>query len=455
MSDFDVLAIGGGPAGYAAALRAAELGARVALVEAEQPGGACVHHACVPTEILLDAALKYVEARELGVLGVFEAGEQFNFARASARMGALTRQVADGVRAALRMRGVALIEGRATFLSPGAVSVMTAGGTEEVSAEAFVIATGTRWDPPTFVGVPPERVLTADGVQALVVAPKSALVLAGGPCEVDFGLEYATLLAIAGSEVTVATRNPRLLPALDATLAGAARMTLTDLGIRVIEGMTDFGAAGAVVSIQHEGGESAVPAENVVVADVRRAYFESLNLAAAGVTAEDRIPVDRCCRTNVAHIFAAGDVTGGMMLSSAATHMGVVAGTNATGAEAATRLTAVPRVLHGVPEIAWAGMSEEAARASGYDVVSGVFDLAFNVRSIALGARKGVVKVVSDRVLGEILGVHAVGPGAGEMVSVAGALMQSEATIHDLAGMVAWHPSMTEGLIEAARRALA
>jgi dihydrolipoamide dehydrogenase len=455
MADFDVLVIGGGPAGYAAALKAAELGANVALVEAEKPGGACVHHACIPTEILLDAAIKHVEARELGVLGVFEVGEQFNFARAAARKNALVRQMAEGIGTALRMRNVQVIAGRAAFVSPHAISVTGAEGTRELSAEAFVIATGTRWEPPLIEGVAADRVLTADAAQALPTALKSALVLAGGPCEVDFGLEYATLLAIAGTEVTVVTRQPRLVPALDATLAGAARMAMTELGITVIEGVADVRGDGDEAILLHDGEETRVPAEIVVTADVRRPYFETLNLAVAGVRTDGRIPVDRGCRTNVPHIFAVGDVTGGLMLSSAASQMGEVAGTNAAGGEAVTRLSAVPRVLHGIPEIAWVGRSEETARADGYDVVAGVFDLSFNARAIALGARTGIVKVVAERELGQILGVHVVGPGAGEMIAVASGLMQAEATVHDLAAMVAWHPSMTEGLVEAAKRALA
>lgn len=455
MADYDVIVIGGGPAGYAAALKAAEFGASVALIEAEKPGGACVHHACIPTHVLVDSALRFVEARELGVLGVFEAGDQFNFARAVARKDALVKQMSDGIRTALRMRKVAVIEGRAEFASPTTVSVSGASGISTLSAEAFVVATGTRWDAPALPGVAPERVLTADAVQALAVAPASAVVLVDGPGEAPFGLEYAVLLAIAGSAVTVATGRPTLIPALDGTLAGAVRAGLGDLGIAVFERAEIFGSSAEAVELRQAERTVTVDAEIVVATDVRRPYFETLNLAAAGVVADTCIPVDRACRTNVPHIFAAGDVTGGVMLSSAASHMGEAAGANAAGASAVTRLGSLPKQLHTLPAIAWVGITEEAARAMGHDVLSGVFDLAFNARAIALGARTGLVKVVAERDLGEILGVHAVGPGADEIVAVAASLMQAEATIQDLASMVAWHPSMSEGLIEAAKRALA
>ncbi len=453
MADYDVIVLGGGPAGYSAALKAAERGASVALVEVEQPGGACVHHACIPTDILLDAATKFVEARELGVLGVFDAGEHFNFARAAARKDALVRRLADGIRAALRMRGVSTIPGRGAFESPHSVAVNGSEGDRKLSAEAFVIATGTRWTPPVIPGVPSEQILTADAVQALAEAPKSALVIGGGPCEVDFGLEYASLLAIAGSEVTFVTRKERLLPALDRDLAEVARAGFADLGVTFAEGVTGLHGEGGEVAIAHGQATTKARAQIVVAADVRRPFFETLRLDAAGVAVHEAVIVDRACRTNVPHIFAAGDVTGGPMLSSAASHMGEVAGANATGGNARTQLSSLPRVIHGPTEVAWTGSSEETARAEGYDVISGVFDLSFNARAIVLGVRTGIVKVIAERELGAILGVHAVGPEAGEVIGIASALMQAETTVHDLAATVAWHPSIAEGLIEAAKRA--
>lgn len=455
MADYDLIVIGGGPAGYAAALTAADRGAAVALIEAGQPGGSCVHHACIPTNILLDSAATFIDSRELSVLGVFAAGDQFNFARAAARKDALVKQMADGIRTALRMRKATLIEGHAEFASASSVVVSQASGKSTLTAEAFVIATGARWLPPSIPGLPTERVLTVDAVQALPAPPASALVLVDGPADVPFGLEYAALLAIAGSQVSVATAAPRILPALDATLVSAARAGLEDLGIAFFEGVAVTGADGDQATLQGASGTTAVPAELVVAADVRQPFFESLNLQAAGVATGGRIIVDNRCGTNVPGIFAAGDVTGGVMLSSAASHMGEAAATNATGGHAATRLNAIPRLLHTVPGIAWIGMTEEAARAAGYDLAVGVFDLSFNARAITLGARTGIVKVIAERKLGEILGVHAVGPDAAEIITVAAALVQAEATIHDLAAMVAWHPSLTEGLVEAAKRAIA
>jgi dihydrolipoamide dehydrogenase len=451
MPDVDVLVLGAGPAGSTAALTAAAAGARVAVVEAERPGGACVHHACIPTNILLGAAEAYLTAREMDVLGVFSAGEAFQYARATARREPLVRLLADGLTAALRMRKVELIPGRAAFTAPDRVTLV--GSRDAVSAEAFVIATGTRWQPPAVPGVHPERVLTPDQVQALLTPPASALVLGGGPADTVFALEYAFLLAVAGSRVTLATPHPRLIPALDADLAEVAAATLTDVGVAMLYEAAVVAGEGEQVRVRHRDGAITVPAEVVVAADPRRPTTEGLGLAAAGVrTGGAGVPVDRACRTNVPHIYAAGDVTGGAMLTAAALHMGEVAGRNAVGGEAVTRLSRLPHLFHTVPEIGWIGLSEERARAAGYQVRTGVCDLGFTARAVALGARRGLVKVVAEAELGEVLGVHVVGPGAAEILAAAATAMQAELPVQELAATVHWHPSMAEALAEAARR---
>lgn len=453
MADFDVVVIGGGPAGYSAALAAADRGASVALIEAEAVGGACVHYACIPTNILLSAAASHLDARELAIHGVFSAGETFNFARAVARKEALVGRLAQGISASLRMRKVKHIHGRAAFTGRNSLSVRAEGGPRELTAGAVVIATGTRWEAPPVAGLPPQRVVTADGVQTLASVPSSALILGGGPADTAFALEYAFLLAAAGAEVAVATPEARLLPALDVDVAQIALNMLSAAGIRLFDGASVRGNGDRCV-ISHSRGEDAVPAEIVVAADARRPFFEALDLAAAGVEATpDGILVDGRCMTANPAVFAAGDVTGQVMLSSSAAHMGEVAGINASGGNARTRLSRVPHMVHTVPEIGWIGLTEAAAKAHGYDVIQGVFDLSYNARAVSLGAREGVVKVVAERELGEVLGVHVVGPGVSEIINIAATVMGAEATIHDLAAMTYWHPSLAEGLVEAARRA--
>lgn len=455
MPEYEVLVIGGGPGGYTAAITAARRGARVALVEAEKPGGACVHYACIPTNILAGAAASYLDARELAVHGVFEAGDRFNLARAAARKDALVSLMEQGIGAALRMNKVDVIAGRAAFTAAHSVSVQGKGGIRNIEAEAIVIATGTRWDPPSVSGFAPDQILTADTVQSLREAPASAIVLAGAPAGTGFALEYAFLLATAGTAVTVVTPEERLLPALDASVGPVVENMIRGAGIGVYTSATIRGEGRSAV-ISQTGGSESVPAEVVVAADVRRPFFSALNLESAAVEASaEGIAVDQSCRTSNPAVFAVGDVTGKVMLSSAATHMGEVAGINASGGAARTRLARIPHVLQMFPEVGWIGLTEEAARAQGHQVVAGAFDLAFNARAMTMGAREGIVKVVAERELGEVLGVHVAGPGAAEIANIAAAVMQAEVSLHDLAAMTFWHPSMGEGLVEAARRAIA
>lgn len=454
MADYDVVVIGGGPGGYSAALRAAERGATVALIEAEKPGGACVNFACIPTNILLGSATAYLEAKELDVMGVFSVGETFNLGRATARKDALVTKLADGIGAMLRMRKVDIIEGRGSFTSPTTVSVaLTDGGIRELSAEAFVIATGSRWEPPSIPGFPADRVLMPDQVQSLTTAPASVLILADGPCAVPFGAEYAVLLAAAGTDVTLVSDTASCFSALDADLVPVAEAGLEALGVRLLRKATVTGADDSGLSLQTPDGTVEVVADAVLAADPRRPFVEGIGLEAAGLVTNGALKVDRSCRTSVSHIFAVGDVAGGAMLTNAADHMGSVAGINATGGETVTRLAAIPRIVHTFPEAAWVGISESQAREAGYEVTTGVADLAFNAKAIAMGAREGAVKVIAERELGEILGVHVVGPGTSEILATAAAAMQAEVQVHDLAAMVQWHPELVESLADAARNA--
>ncbi len=459
MKQRDLVVIGSGPGGHAAALRAAELGARVAVVEAESPGGNCVSFACFPNTVMLETVRAGLELQDLSLAGVLPTTDGLSFPRAVARRTRLAAALVEGIRNQLRALQIELIQGRARLTSPKAATVsLSDGGATQISADAFIIATGARPEPPSLAGHSDE-ILTMDGALRLQEVPASVLALGGGPVGLGFVLEQAFILALFGSNVTVAEPGAEVLPGADAELVGYLLQGLEAAGVHVLtsssvrEVIVEGGARHALL-ITPEG-ELRVPAEVVIAPDCRRPHFEGLGLEEIGVAASaDGVRVDDRCATSIPGIFAVGDVTGGAMLSHAAIHQGRVAAENAIGLDARVRLHALPRVVHTQPELAYVGLSEQRARDMGHEVRVGLVDLGANLSAAARGQSEGGVKFVADSRHGEILGVHALGPGAGELIGQAVLAMELEATVHDLAAVTHWHPSFSEALVQAARRAL-
>ena len=461
MPDFDLVVIGSGPAGYTAALRAAELGASAVVVENQSAGGNCV-----PSNILLDTVRAALEAQGLGLHGVLPSTGQPSFTRALARQAQLVAGVESGIRNLLAARRVRYIAGRAELApqagspAPRVAVQLAEGGAEELSARAVIVATGARGVPPSVPGLPPDGVLTSDQLLALPEPPPSLLVLGGGPAGLVFALEYAFLFTAFGSRVTLAEAGPHILPGEDGELAGYLAQSLETAGLRVltdaqVKGFDEEdGERRALLSTP--AGDTTVPAAAVVAPDCRLPYLEGLGLEALGARLSESgaLAVDATCATSVPGLYAAGDATGGLMLSHAAIQGGRVAAESALGQGSRLDLRAVPRCIHTHPEYAAVGLSDQEAVAAGRQVRVGLADLSANARAAALGQQEGVVKLVADAATGEILGVHILGPQASELIGQAVLAMRLEATVYDLAATVHWHPSLSEALTEAARRAL-
>lgn len=459
MEQRDLVVIGSGPGGHAAALRAAELGARVAVVEAESPGGNCVSFACFPNTVMLETVRAGLELQALSLAGILPTTDGLSFPRAVARRNRLAAALVEGIHNQLHALQIEVIQGRARLTSPKTATVsLKEGGSTEISAGAFVIATGARPAPPSLAGYPDE-ILTMDGALRLQEVPASVLALGGGPAGLGFVMEQAFILASFGSSVTVAEPGAEVLPAADEELVGYLLQGLEAAGVRVLtnssvrEVIVEGGARHALLTAPE--GELRVPAEVVIAPDCRRPHFDGLGLAELGVaTSSDGVGVDDRCATNIPGIFAVGDVTGGLMVSHAAIHQGRVAAENAVGLDSLVRLRALPRAVHTQPELAYVGLSERRARDMGHEVRVGLAELGGNLRAAARGQGEGGVKLIADDRHGEILGVHALGAGAGELIGQAVLAMELEATAHDLAAVTHWHPSLSEALVQAARRAL-
>ena len=461
----DLAVVGGGPAGYAAALRARELGASVALIEAQHIGGHCVHYACIPSTVMLDSARRVMEAQEIALAGVIADPAAPSFARATARASVLSNALAQGIEGLLKSRGVQLIEGRATFRSATALDVqLRAGGEETVTANATLLATGARYEPQALGRLPANDQLSPDEALALSAPPETTLVIGGGAAGLSFAWEYASVFAVFGARVVLLDPSRDGPLGFDATIAGVLAESLRQFGVVLYPGaeITDATREGDAWAVEFSHQDATGETSNgrelagaVIRPDARVPVSDVPGLGELAVVGDTGfVSIDARGATSADGLFAAGDVTGPPMLSSVAEVQGRVAAENALGGDVRADLSLVPLVLHTEPEVASVGLSEAAARDEGYEVRTGVASAAANGRIATLGRRDGLVKLVADGESGELLGVHIAAPFASEAIAQGVACLQLGATLADLARMTHWHPSVAESLTQAARAAL-
>lgn len=456
-TDYDVIVIGGGPAGVAAASSAAREGARVGVIEADRLGGNCVNTSCIPTQIVLDVVRKSLATSALSAVGVVVPDTELRYGAVVARKDSLVQRMAQGIDVGLSQAGVVRLRGTGSFVDSHTVRLLGPDGAESVlSSKSFVIATGTTWEPPAISGVPPGIVATADVLLDAGKLPSRVVVMGDSPADFPFSVEYAFMLAAAGVETALVPPGAQVVPGLDPELDAAVVEMLEVLGCSVFPLGTITAGPESGVTLRSPGKESTWDPDVILVPDCRRPAIDALHLDRAGVEFSGGVTVDDQGRTSSAHIFGAGDVTGRWWHTAAAQRVGETVGRNAVGATDPISVRHVPRVLHSYPEIAWVGLTEDRARedrAHGMpDVRVGYADLAWNAKAIT-GGESGHAKVILGP-LGELVGVHAVGSGASEIVTVAAAFMQTESVAEEVAAFLPWHPSASEALVEAVRSAL-
>ncbi len=456
MTEADIAILGGGPGGYVAALRAAQLGARAVLIEENAIGGVCLNVGCIPTKALLRSAevyrtLCHAEHYGLRVDGAVTP----DWPAIQARKEAIARQLVSGVELLLRKAGVTVLRGRGRLAAPPTLAVTTAGGLETIDARAIVVATGSRPARLPLPGFDLPGVIDSTGALALDALPRRILIVGGGV----IGVEFADVFNAFGVEVTIVEMLDRLLPLMDADLGPALAWTLgrRGIGVHVDSRVTRIDALGAGLraTIATPGGEMGVDVDRVLVAVGRRPNVEELGLKAAGVRlTKAGIPVDAQMRTNVPGIYAIGDVcaggTGGAQLAHVAMRGGEVAVEHALGRSAALDLKTVPGCVYTSPEVASVGLTEAQAREQGHDVRVGRFPLNANGKALTYGETDGLVKIVGEARFGEILGVHIVAPHASDLIHEAGLALALEATVDELTHMLHGHPTLGEAVHEAA-----
>ncbi|MCU1644607.1 MAG: dihydrolipoamide dehydrogenase [Nocardia sp.] len=462
MPEFDLLVVGGGPGGYVAAIRAAQRGLRVGLVEKERPGGVCLNWGCIPTKAMLRSAEVYHTVRAAADFGVHADNVRFDFAAVRQRKDGIVKELTDGVAGLLKANGVTVIEGHARFTAPTTVEVHEVGPSpifeggpryaaapttaiRQVSATDVIIATGSV---PALLPIPGAElpgVITSDGAFGLTEVPKRLAIIGGSAV----GAEWASLFATFGSEVTVVEMQDRLVPLEDKEIGVALGRSFGKRGITVLTGSTVTAVAQATGALRVTvGGPQAreLDADVVLVGVGRRPNTAELGLDIAGITTDARgfIPVDEQLRTGVEHVYAIGDVTGKALLAHVASHQGLTAADVIAGHDAHIDYTVIPAATFTHPEIASVGLTEDAARAAGHQVLTAKFPFAALGRAKTFGETEGFVKIVAGQRHREVLGVHIIGPSASDLITEGALAISLEATLDELAETIHAHPTLGE-----------
>lgn len=449
-SKFDLAVIGSGPGGYSAAFRAADLGLNVCLIEKyEQLGGVCLNVGCIPSKALLHMAKVISDAREMADHGVSFGEPQIDVAKLKAWKNSVIGQLTQGLGGLAKQRNVTVITGEASFQSPNELAIKGSG--ETISFEQAIIAAGSR--PTKIPGVPEDpRVISSTGALALDDIPGRLLVIGGG----IIGLEMATVYMEMDVEVTVVELMDSLMFGVDKDLVRPLEKRLTKQlsAIYTNTKVIKIEAHDKHLTAYFEGDK--VPAsenfDKVLVAVGRQPNGLRIGAEKAGVAVDERgfIKVDKHQRTNVNHIFAIGDIVGQPMLAHKAVHEGKVAAEVAAGHKAAFDALVIPSVAYTDPEVAWVGLSETEAKASGRKYGKGVFPWAASGRALSLGRSEGMTKLLFDEDDGRILGAGIVGPNSGDLIAEVALAIEMNCDAEDIGLTIHPHPTLSETVAMAA-----
>lgn len=448
-----VAVIGGGPGGYVAAIRAAQLGGKVTLIEKNKLGGTCLNVGCIPTKAILHAAEALTEAKEMAEYGIHIEVKNVDWKQVQAKKNAITAQLVGGVTGLMKANKIQVVEGTASFASKDTLAVLKKDGTKEnMTFDKIIIAAGSVPAVPPIPGVKENaNCVDSTGALSFEEIPKSLLVIGGGV----IGIELATAYSKFGTEVTVVEAAPKLLPMMDGELTAQLRKLMEAKGVKI---MTDAkvqsveaAAVGAKVNVEIGGKVQPFEAEKVLVAVGRRTDTEALHLDAAGIANDrGRITVNDKMETNVPNVYAIGDCLGKVMLAHVASAQGEVAAENALGENAVYNGATNPSCVYTDPEFAGVGLTEEKAKELGIAYQVGKFPLMANGKSLIMNGGVGSIKFIIGTEYKEVLGVHILGPRATDLIGECALAIGMEATVEDIIAAIHAHPTVTEAVREAA-----
>jgi dihydrolipoamide dehydrogenase len=454
----DLVVIGSGPGGYVAAIRAAQLGMKVAVVERRGTlGGTCLNVGCIPSKALLQSSHLFEEAaHDLAAHGVVVAAPSLDFAQLMKRKGEVVGATTKGIEFLFKKNKIASFQGTGRIDRAGSVSVLGEDGAvrETLATRNILVATGSEVTPLPGVPVDEKKIVSSTGALELAAVPKRLAVVGAG----IIGLELGSVWRRLGAEVTVIEFLDRITPGVDDEVTKHFQRALAKQGLKFRLGAkvtkADTSGAGVVLTVEPAKGGAAetVEADIVLVCIGRRPYVAGLGLEAAGVklSPRGRIEVDAHFQTSVPGIYAIGDVIDGPMLAHKASEDGIACVETLAGQKGHVNWDLVPSIIYTQPEVAWVGRTEEQLKAAGVAYKIGKYPFTADPRSRANGATEGFVKVLADKATDRVLGVHIIGAEAGTMIGEAAVAMEFQASAEDIGRICHAHPTVNEALKEAA-----
>jgi dihydrolipoamide dehydrogenase len=453
----DTLILGSGPGGYVAAIRAAQLGREVTLIEKSPSlGGICLNEGCIPSKALIHAAGFYKAIGDATKMGIRAGSVELDAPALQAWKRDVVTRLTDGVRKLVTGNGVQVLRGNMSFTDAKTGRVETDEGVGAIDFRNLIIATGSQPVELKDLAFDGEGIISSKEALELEQVPESLLVIGGG----YIGLELGTVYAKLGSKITVVEMLDGLLPGTDRELVRVVERKLGKLGVEILveHRVTGCEKANGKYRVHIEGKKGALDreVEKVLVTVGRVPATKGFGLENTGVELDGRgfIKVNNRMRTGIPHIYAIGDAAGEPLLAHKASHEGIVAAENIAGRASARDWLVVPAVIFTDPEIAYVGMSEERAKAEGYEIVVGRFPFAASGRALAMNETDGFVKTIARKDDGTVLGVYIVGPDASNLISEAALAIELTATLEDIALTVHPHPTLSESFMESAHAAL-
>ncbi|WP_019416095.1 dihydrolipoyl dehydrogenase [Paenisporosarcina sp. TG20] len=447
----DTLVIGSGPGGYVAAIRAAQTGQKVTIVEKEYIGGVCLNVGCIPSKALISVAHRYDHAKHSDDMGITTSDVKIDFSKAQAFKDSVVKKLTGGVEGLLKGNKVDIVRGEAYFVDENTVRIMDENSAQTYKFKNVIIATGSRpVEIPSFKFT--ERVLSSTGALNLTEIPKKLVVIGGGYIGTELGSAYANL----GSEVTIVEGADDILTGFEKQMTAIVKKSLKKKGVEIVTKAVAKGVketkSGVTVTFEVGGEEKTVEADYVLVTVGRRPNTDEMGLEEIGIKMGERglIEVDKQLRTNIKNIFAIGDVVSGLQLAHKASYEGKVAAEVIAGQTSVVDYLAIPAVCFTDPELATVGLNEEEAKKEGFEVKAGKFPFGANGRALALNTPDGFVKLVSRKSDGLLLGAQIVGQGASDMIAELGLAIEAGMTIEDIAMTIHAHPTLGEIVAEAA-----